>query len=125
MPTNLRAIRQLTQSPAVLLALLNASTCSVDVISEMFCLGEGQARRFYMSDCAAGIVFLLENHSELEPVNLGYGKDVMIEELALLIKNTVISKETSAQSIAGWNTAQAFRHFKDNGNGLATEDRPT
>ena len=53
--------------------------------------GSGQARRefLHVSDCAAGIVFLLENYSELEPVNLGYGKDVTIEELALLIKNTV------------------------------------
>jgi GDP-L-fucose synthase len=43
----------------------------------------------HVDDCAAGIVFLLENYSDMAHVNLGTGQDVTITELAETIKSVV------------------------------------
>lgn len=53
--------------------------------------GTGQVRRefLYVDDCASGIVFLLKNYSDAQHVNLGFGTDITIEELAECIKKTV------------------------------------
>ena len=50
--------------------------------------GSGQAKRefLHVDDCAAGIVFLLEQYSDHEHVNLGTGEDLTIQSLAMLIK---------------------------------------
>lgn len=53
--------------------------------------GSGKVMRefLHVDDCAAGIVFLLENYSDMSHVNLGTGQDVTITELAETIKKTV------------------------------------
>jgi GDP-L-fucose synthase len=43
----------------------------------------------HVDDCAAGIVHLLENYSDMEHVNLGTGEDVTIIELAETIKDVI------------------------------------
>lgn len=53
--------------------------------------GSGKAMREFMhvDDCAAGIIFLLENYSDMSHVNIGTGEDVTITELAETIKKVV------------------------------------
>ena len=53
--------------------------------------GSGKVMRefLHVDDCAAGIVFLLKNYSDMQHVNLGSGKDVTIIELAETIKKVV------------------------------------
>lgn len=50
--------------------------------------GSGQARREFLhaDDCAAALVFLLENYSGPEPVNIGSGTDIPIADLAERIR---------------------------------------
>ena len=53
--------------------------------------GSGKVRRefLHVDDCAAGIVFLLENYSDMEHVNLGTGEDITVIELVESIKQVV------------------------------------
>ena len=53
--------------------------------------GTGNPRRefLHVDDCADALVFLLKNYSEEAPINLGYGKDLTIADLARLIKEVV------------------------------------
>jgi GDP-L-fucose synthase len=53
--------------------------------------GSGTVMRefLHVDDCAAGIVHLLENYSDMEHVNLGTGEDVTIIELAETIKAVI------------------------------------
>ena len=49
--------------------------------------GSGDPRREFLNvkDCAAGLIFLLKNYSDIEHINLGAGSDISIKELANLI----------------------------------------
>lgn len=49
--------------------------------------GSGNARRelMHVDDCATAIVFLFENYSSAEFINVGVGQDISIKELAELI----------------------------------------
>lgn len=49
--------------------------------------GTGIARREFMhvSDAAAACIFLMENHDDCEHINVGWGKDISIKELAEMI----------------------------------------
>jgi GDP-L-fucose synthase len=53
--------------------------------------GTGRPRREFMhvDDLARGCLFLLENYDEPEPINVGTGSDVTINELAQLVAQTV------------------------------------
>ena len=53
--------------------------------------GSGQPRRefLYVDDLADATVFLMENYSGEQFVNVGVGEDISIKELAVLIKNKV------------------------------------
>jgi GDP-L-fucose synthase len=53
--------------------------------------GSGNPRRefLHVDDLADALVFLMQNHDGEEIVNVGWGKDVTIRELAELIGNTV------------------------------------
>ena len=50
--------------------------------------GTGKVRRefLHVNDCAAGIVFLLKNYSDVQHVNLGTGSDITVKELAELVE---------------------------------------
>ncbi len=53
--------------------------------------GTGKARRefLYNQDLVDGIIFIMKNYNDKGHINLGYGKDVSIRELAEMIKNMV------------------------------------
>ena len=53
--------------------------------------GSGKVMRefLHVDDCAAGIVFLLKNYSDMEHVNLGTGEDVTVTELAESLKRVI------------------------------------
>lgn len=41
---------------------------------------------FHVDDCADACVFLMQNYSSKEIVNVGVGKDISIKDLASLVK---------------------------------------
>jgi len=53
--------------------------------------GSGEPRRefLHVDDLADACVFLMQNYSSADIVNIGWGKDISIAELALLIKDIV------------------------------------
>ena len=53
--------------------------------------GTGTPRRefLHVDDCASALVFLLKNYSGDSHVNVGYGDDVTIDELARLVMAAV------------------------------------
>ena len=53
--------------------------------------GSGSPRRefLHVDDMADACVFLMQNYSDADIVNVGWGKDISIAELAKLIKDTV------------------------------------
>ncbi|MCH1568334.1 MAG: GDP-L-fucose synthase, partial [Alphaproteobacteria bacterium] len=53
--------------------------------------GSGKVMRefLHVDDCAAGIIYLLENYSDMEHVNLGTGEDITITELAETLKKVI------------------------------------
>jgi len=57
----------------------------------VLCWGSGTPRRefLYSDDLAAACVFLMKNYSEEQFVNVGFGTDVSISELAETVKRTV------------------------------------
>jgi GDP-L-fucose synthase len=59
--------------------------------SEVVIWGTGNAQRefLYIDDLASAIVWLLENYSDKQFVNVGTGEDISIKELALKIKELV------------------------------------
>ena len=59
--------------------------------AEMEVWGSGRVMRefLHVDDCAAAIIFLLENYSDMAHVNIGTGEDVTITELAETIKTVV------------------------------------
>ena len=68
--------------------------------------GTGEPLREFMhvDDCADGIIFLLENYSDLSHVNIGTGEEISIRELIQMIK-----------SIVGFNGAIEFDTTKPDG----------
>ena len=53
--------------------------------------GSGEVFREFMhvDDCADGIIFLLENYSDSDHVNVGVGQDITIKKLAKIISEVV------------------------------------
>ncbi|MDP6908514.1 MAG: GDP-L-fucose synthase [Flavobacteriales bacterium] len=53
--------------------------------------GTGNPKRefLYVDDLARACVFLMESYNELEPINVGCGKEISISELAIKIKDLV------------------------------------
>ena len=53
--------------------------------------GSGTPRRgfMYIDDLADACVFLMDNYNSSEIINIGYGEDMMIKDLALLVKDIV------------------------------------
>jgi GDP-L-fucose synthase len=58
---------------------------------EVIIWGNGKAKRefLHVDDLASACLFLLENYNEASPVNVGYGTDISIRNLARLIASTV------------------------------------
>lgn len=68
--------------------------------------GDGSAFRefLHVDDLARACLLLLEAYDENEPINVGYGSDISIKELATLIKN-----------IVGFQGEVLWDHSKPNG----------
>jgi len=65
-------------------------------LDEIMLWGTGIARREFMhvDDLAKALVFLMENYSDAEIINVGTGTDISIKELALLIADKTGFKGT-------------------------------
>ncbi|KAL2502418.1 putative GDP-L-fucose synthase 2 [Forsythia ovata] len=63
----------------------------VNNVAEVVVWGSGKPLRefLHVDDLADAVVFLMENYSGLEHVNVGSGKEVSIKELAELVKDVV------------------------------------
>lgn len=61
----------------------------VEKKKEVIIWGTGNPRRefLYVDDLANACLFLMDNYGQPEMINIGYGKDVSIRELALIIKD--------------------------------------
>lgn len=59
--------------------------------AEVVCWGSGTPRRefLYSDDLARACIFLMQNYSGDEFVNVGYGSDITIRELAELVKRVI------------------------------------
>lgn len=56
---------------------------------EILLMGDGSARREHLNskDAAESLVYMLDNYNDYhEPINVGWGRDYSIKELAILIK---------------------------------------
>ena len=55
------------------------------------CWGDGSARREFMHsyDCASGLLFAMNNYDDYDIINIGYGVDYTIKEIAETIKKVV------------------------------------
>lgn len=53
--------------------------------------GTGKPRRgfLYVDDLADACIFLMDNYNDSEIINVGYGEDLLIKDLALLIRDVV------------------------------------
>lgn len=53
--------------------------------------GTGTPRRefLHVDDCADALVFIMQNYSDAEPINVGVGEDIAIGELAAMISKIV------------------------------------
>ncbi|PHT42229.1 putative GDP-L-fucose synthase 2 [Capsicum baccatum] len=94
MPTNLygRNDNFHPENSHVLPALLRRfHEAKVNGFDEVVVWGSGSPLRefLHVDDLADAVVFLLENYSDLEHVNVGSGKEVSIKELAELVKEVV------------------------------------
>lgn len=57
-------------------------------LKEVTIWGTGKPRRefIYVDDLARACIFAMDNYNDIEPINLGYGEDFSISELAFMIK---------------------------------------
>ncbi|KAL3331717.1 hypothetical protein AABB24_032365 [Solanum stoloniferum] len=94
MPTNLYGTNDNfhPENSHVLPALLRRfHEAKVNNLDKVVVWGTGSPLRefLHVDDLADAVVFLLENYSDLEHVNVGSGKEVSIKELAELVKEVV------------------------------------
>jgi GDP-L-fucose synthase len=63
----------------------------VNNVHEVVCWGDGSARREFLNadDVADASLFLINNYSSDEIINVGYGKDYTIKEIVEMIKEVV------------------------------------
>ncbi|MFL2659689.1 MAG: GDP-L-fucose synthase family protein [Alphaproteobacteria bacterium] len=66
--------------PALLDRIHNAKT-SNDEYVEVWGSGKPMREFIFSEDCADGLVFLADNYSGYEPINIGVGNDITIKEL--------------------------------------------
>jgi len=59
--------------------------------SQVVCWGTGSPRREFLhsDDLARALLFLLENYNEEQLINVGFGSDITIRELATLVSSVV------------------------------------
>jgi GDP-L-fucose synthase len=94
MPTNLYGPNDnydLEKSHVLPALIRKFHEAKVNNASEVVLWGTGKPRRefLYVDDMAEACVFLMENYSEGDFVNVGYGNDITINELAEMIKDII------------------------------------
>lgn len=94
MPTNLYGTNDNfhPENSHVLPALLRRfHEAKINNLDKVVVWGTGSPLRefLHVDDLADAVIFLLENYSDLEHVNVGSGKEVTIKELAELVKEVV------------------------------------
>jgi GDP-L-fucose synthase len=94
MPTNLYGPgdNYHPQNSHVLPALLRRfHEAKVQGAGQVVCWGTGQPRRefLYVDDLARALVFLMKHYSAEDIINVGYGSDISIRELADMIRRIV------------------------------------
>ena len=94
MPTNLYGPKDNydLENSHVLPALIKKSTLqSKKDLEEVEIWGTGEPRRefLYVDDLADGLIFLMKNYDDDEFVNIGYGDDITIKELAVLVSEII------------------------------------
>jgi GDP-L-fucose synthase len=89
--------------PAMIQRFHNAKVNNLPVVD---CWGTGTPRRefLHVDDCAEASIFLMENYSDEGIVNVGYGSDVTIAELAATVAKVV-----------GYQGAITWDHTKPDG----------
>lgn len=63
----------------------------INKLDEVVCWGDGSARREFMNadDVVDASLFLMNNYSSDEIINIGYGEDYTIKEVVEIIRNVV------------------------------------
>ena len=94
MPSNLYGIHDNfhLENSHVLPALLRKfHEAKIDNLKSVNIWGNGETRREFLfsDDLAEGVLFLMQNYDKNEIINIGYGHDVTILELAKTIKQVV------------------------------------
>jgi GDP-L-fucose synthase len=106
MPTNLYGTNDNydLHTSHVLPALLRKfHEAKISRASSVTCWGTGAPWREFLhaDDLAAASVFLMQNYSDDQPINVGYGSDLTIRELAELVKRV-----TGFQGEIVWDTSK-------------------
>jgi GDP-L-fucose synthase len=101
MPTNLYGPGDnfdLTSSHVLPALLVKADQAKQAGAKEMVVWGSGKPRRefLYVEDLADACIFLMKQYSDDAPINVGYGSDVSIRELAEAISEVVGFRGTLA-----------------------------
>lgn len=81
-----------TEGGHVLAAMMrNFHSAKINLEPHVIIWGTGQPMREFMhvDDCADALVFLMRNYDDKEPVNIGVGGDLTIQQLAGVIKKIV------------------------------------
>lgn len=109
MPTNLYGYNDNyhPENSHVLPALIRRfHEAKVNGTEEVVIWGSGSPLREFLfsTDLADACIFLMQNYSEAEFINIGVGKDISIKELALLI-----------QKVVGFEGKISFDHSKPDG----------
>ncbi|MDK1389259.1 GDP-L-fucose synthase [Sinorhizobium sp. 8-89] len=94
MPTNLYGPRDnfdLTSGHVVPALIRKAHDAKIKNLDRLRVWGSGTPRRefLYSEDCADALIFLLKHYSEMEHINIGFGTDITIRELARLVCDVV------------------------------------
>jgi GDP-L-fucose synthase len=86
--------------PALIRKFHEAKTSSAP---EVVCWGTGTPRRefLYSDDLARACLFLMENYSEEQFINVGYGSDITIKELAEMVQRII-----GYQGAIRWDTSK-------------------
>ncbi|MFB0689977.1 GDP-L-fucose synthase family protein [Agrobacterium pusense] len=94
MPTNLYGPRDnfdLMSCHVVPALIRKAHDAKIRNLDRLRIWGSGTPRRefLYSEDCADAVVFVLKHYSEAEHINIGFGSDISIIELARLVCDVV------------------------------------
>ena len=91
-PVNLYGEHTITTGNGVGIALIRRLCDAViaqDTIFDVWGSGDQRREFLYVGDAACASIFLMQQYSGFEPLNLGFGRDYSIRELAFMIARIV------------------------------------